>query len=52
MNFGGGLMTGVAYSPNMPNRAEAIRRLVAIGLRADPPTQRLTPVKGKPEPKK
>jgi hypothetical protein len=38
--------------PDMPNRAEAIRRLVAIGLRADPPTQRLTPVKGKPEPKK
>lgn len=31
--------------PDMPNRAEAIRRLVAIGLRADPPTQRLAPVK-------
>jgi hypothetical protein len=33
--------------PDMPNRAEAIRRLVATGLRADPPTQRLAPVKGK-----
>jgi hypothetical protein len=31
--------------PDMPNRAEAIRRLVAIGLKADPPTQRLAPVK-------
>jgi hypothetical protein len=33
--------------PDMPNRAEAIRRLVAIGLRADPPTQRLAPVRGR-----
>jgi hypothetical protein len=33
--------------PDMPNRAEAIRRLVTIGLRADPPTQRLAPIKGK-----
>jgi hypothetical protein len=32
---------------DMPNRAEAIRRLVALGLRADPPTQRLAPVKAK-----
>lgn len=31
--------------PDMPNRAEAIRRLVAIGLKADPPTQRLAQVK-------
>ena len=31
--------------PDMPNRAEAIRRLVAIGLKADPPMQRLSPVK-------
>jgi hypothetical protein len=38
--------------PDMPTRAEAIRRLVGIGLRADPPTQRLAPVKPKPEPKK
>jgi hypothetical protein len=36
--------------PDMPNRAEAIRRLVAIGLKADPPTQRLAPIK--PGPKK
>jgi hypothetical protein len=33
--------------PDMPTRAEAIRRLVAIGLKADPPTQRLAPVKGR-----
>jgi hypothetical protein len=33
--------------PDMPNRAEAVRRLVAIGLKADPPTQRLAPVKGR-----
>jgi len=33
--------------PDMPTRAEAIRRLVVIGLRADPPTQRLALVKGR-----
>jgi hypothetical protein len=38
--------------PDIPNRAEAIRRLVVIGLRADPPTQRLTPANKRPEPKK
>ncbi len=40
--------------PDMPNRAEAVRRLVAIGLRADPPTQRLAPVatKGRAKEKK
>jgi len=32
---------------DMPTRAEATRRLVAIGLKADPPTQRLAPVRGK-----
>jgi hypothetical protein len=38
--------------PDMPNRAEAIRRLVAIGLRADPPTQRLAPIRGEGNVKK
>jgi len=33
--------------PDMPTRAEAVRRLVQIGLKADPPTQRLAPVKSK-----
>jgi hypothetical protein len=31
--------------PDLPTRAEAIRRLVAKGLKADPPTQRLTAIK-------
>jgi hypothetical protein len=31
----------------MPTRAEAVRRLVQIGPKADPPTQRLAPVKAK-----
>jgi hypothetical protein len=37
---------------DMPTRAEAVRRLVQVGLKADPPTQKLAPVRAKPEPKK
>jgi hypothetical protein len=33
--------------PDLPTRAEAIRRLVVLGLRADPPTRRLSPIKGR-----
>ena len=32
--------------PDMPNRAEAIRRLVAIGLRATPRRSGLRPLRG------